>query len=77
VVQEARKAAGLAVTDRISLRWRASGELADALREHTDQVAAEVLATSYTELEAAGSVPHGMQTVEELGLTFSIEKASA
>jgi isoleucyl-tRNA synthetase len=77
VVQEARKAAGLAVTDRISLRWQASGELAEALREHADQVAAEVLATSYTEVELPGSVPYGVQTVEELGLTFSIEKAAA
>ncbi len=36
LVQEARKSSGLEVTDRIELRWQASGELAEALREHGD-----------------------------------------
>ena len=46
LVQEARKAAGLEVTDRIELWWEATGsELAEALRAHADEVAAEVLAT--------------------------------
>jgi isoleucyl-tRNA synthetase len=46
LVQEARKSAGLDVSDRISLWWTADGELADALREHGADLAAEVLATS-------------------------------
>ncbi|SEO97197.1 isoleucine--tRNA ligase [Trujillonella endophytica] len=46
LVQEARKAAGLAVSDRIELRWTADGALARALTEHADSVAAEVLASS-------------------------------
>jgi isoleucyl-tRNA synthetase len=48
LVQEARKASGFDVSDRIELWWSASGELADALREHEALVADEVLATSVT-----------------------------
>ena len=49
-VQEARKASGLAVTDRIELRYRAAHpDTAAALREHAGLVADEVLATDYAE----------------------------
>ncbi|MGY1711383.1 isoleucine--tRNA ligase [Geodermatophilus sp. SYSU D00758] len=49
LVQEARKAAGLAVSDRIELWWDAdespaAAQVAEALSEHAEQVAAEVLA---------------------------------
>ncbi|TFV61325.1 isoleucine--tRNA ligase [Geodermatophilus sp. DF01-2] len=44
LVQESRKNAGLAVSDRIELRWTADGAMAQALTEHGDQVADEVLA---------------------------------
>jgi isoleucyl-tRNA synthetase len=44
LVQEARKAAGLAVSDRIELRWTAEGPLAQALTEQAEAVATEVLA---------------------------------
>jgi isoleucyl-tRNA synthetase len=44
-VQEARKAAGLDVSDRIELAVDSSGETALALEEHRDWVASEVLAT--------------------------------
>jgi isoleucyl-tRNA synthetase len=59
IVQEARKSAGLHVTDRITVRYAAEDELAQALREHADLVAAEVLATEFvpvaeTELAGAG-----------------------
>ena len=50
LVQEARKSAGFAVSDRISFAWSSEdAELADALREHGPSVADEVLATSFTE----------------------------
>jgi isoleucyl-tRNA synthetase len=47
LVQEARKNAGLEVTDRIELWWRVGGSPlpAEAIRTHADQLAAEVLAT--------------------------------
>ena len=45
-IQKARKDAGLAVTDRISLQLHTeSGELAEALKAHSEHIAEEVLAT--------------------------------
>jgi len=77
LVQEARKAAGLEVTDRIALTWQAlpaaGHELAQALREHADQVAAEVLATSYEEGTPADG--EAARRDEGLGLVFAIRKA--
>jgi isoleucyl-tRNA synthetase len=55
-LQEARKQAGLQVTDRIVVTWAAEGELADALREHAGLVAAEVLAVEFGAGEV-GAVP--------------------
>jgi isoleucyl-tRNA synthetase len=48
-VQEARKASGLEVSDRIVLQWSAEGELREAVTEHSANIAAEVLATSMRE----------------------------
>ena len=50
-VQEARKNAGLEVTDRIELWWRVGGspDAGDAIREHSSTLADEVLATTLTE----------------------------
>ena len=71
LVQDARKASGLEVTDRIALTWSASEpEVAEAVREHAAAVAGEVLATSFTE----GSVVGGRRD-DELGLEFSLAKA--
>ena len=72
-VQEARKNSGLDVADRISLDWHAADpDTAQALREHADLVSAEVLATGYTELDAA---PADGLTAAELGVTFRLQKA--
>lgn len=50
LVQDARKSEGLDVSDRIHIWWQADdGELAAALREHTDAIADEILARSQTE----------------------------
>jgi len=45
LVQNARKNAGLAVSDTIALTLEADGSLGEALREHRDAIAAEVLAS--------------------------------
>jgi len=48
LVQDARKSDGLAVSDRISLRWTtADPDLAAALTEHGTMISAEVLAVDY------------------------------
>ncbi len=72
LVQEARKTSGLQVTDRVSLRWAATGELADALREHGDLVAGEVLATSFEEGLGDGPVHDGA----DLGLRFTLTRTA-
>jgi isoleucyl-tRNA synthetase len=46
LLQEARKNSGLEVSDRIQVWWTGDGALAEALAEHGDQWAGEVLATS-------------------------------
>jgi isoleucyl-tRNA synthetase len=46
IVQQARRDAKLAVTDRISLTVGADGLVADAVRAHADFIAAETLATA-------------------------------
>jgi isoleucyl-tRNA synthetase len=71
LVQETRKASGLEVSDRISLRWAAEGELAEALRAQADLVTREVLATTMAE-----AIPEADWVSEsELGLRFAIAKA--
>jgi isoleucyl-tRNA synthetase len=75
LVQEARKNAGLDVSDRISLCWDTTdGELAEALDEHGTMIAGEVLAVSYRQgrPDAPGAVEH---TDAELGLTFALTRA--
>ncbi|MEI4270985.1 isoleucine--tRNA ligase [Klenkia sp. LSe6-5] len=46
LVQDARKAAGFEVSDRIELWWTADGQLAQALTEASGQLAGEVLAAT-------------------------------
>jgi isoleucyl-tRNA synthetase len=74
LVQEARKSAGFAVSDRITVSWTTDdAELGEALREHGGSVADEVLATSFTEGE-----PSGPTTVDgddtDLGLRWWITR---
>ena len=78
-IQEARKASGLDITDRIALRYEASDpDLLEAMTEHGKLIAEEVLATDY----AAGG-PVLADTVlagsaefsdESLGLRFWLAK---
>jgi isoleucyl-tRNA synthetase len=76
-VQEARKNAGFDVTDRISLRWLVGGspDPAEAIREHADELAGEVLATSLE--NGRPDSPEGWVEThdEELGLTIWLRRA--
>ena len=80
LVQEARKTSGFDVTDRVALRWQAEGELAEALREHADLVAGEVLAVRFEEggfeAEDAPADRPGAATHhdEGLGLRFAVTR---
>ncbi len=72
LVQEARKASGLEVSDRIDLTWAATGETAEAIRMHADLIAGEVLATS---LEEAASEAGLTQRDDDLGVAFSLQRS--
>jgi isoleucyl-tRNA synthetase len=56
LIQDARKAADLNVSDRIDLGVKATGELAAALVEHHGYIAGETLAVSITPDLIAGGV---------------------
>ena len=72
MVQQMRKDKDLDVSDRICLNWSSeSAEVKQALSEHKDYIAEQVLATSFTEFANSGKT-------EELGdsnITFDIQKA--
>ncbi len=59
MIQDARKSAGLAVTDRIELAVETSGEPAAAFATHRDEIAAETLATRVATDLAEGSRQEG------------------
>ena len=69
-VQDERKRVGLEVTDRISLAWNASAEVAKAIDGHAGEISQEVLAIS---MNREGSLPLGDN---ELGLALKVLKSS-
>jgi isoleucyl-tRNA synthetase len=73
-IQEARKASGLEVSDRIRLRYRADADAALALAEHGDLVADEVLATDFAAGEPDWADRRAF-TDEAIGLTFWLTRA--
>ncbi len=83
LVQEARKATGFDVSDRVALVWQATGETAAALREHGGMVAEEVLATEMREGEpvpapepaADGTRSGTLVSDDDLGLSLSVTRA--
>ena len=78
LIQDARKADGLDVSDRISLWWQtANPELAAALAEHGRLIAGEVLAGEFREASPGVDAGQGLaaHTDEDLGLTFWLRRA--
>ncbi|TEX50438.1 MAG: isoleucine--tRNA ligase [Actinomycetales bacterium mxb001] len=74
LIQEARKNAGLDISDRIALIWSSSdAEVVLALREHGEQIAGEVLATSFAEGTPESGAHAGAD--DDLALAFSLRKA--
>jgi isoleucyl-tRNA synthetase len=75
VIQDARKAAGLDVTDRITLTLDAGSEIGDALNAHRDWIAGEVLAAEIAE----GPPPPGSHTerrdLDGRQVTVSVRRA--
>jgi isoleucyl-tRNA synthetase len=77
LIQDARKNAGLEVTDRIALRWQIGGrpEPAEAIRAHAAQLTAEVLATDFAEGPPGAVTGWFPTTDEELGLHLWLRRA--
>jgi isoleucyl-tRNA synthetase len=74
LIQDARKSSGLAVSDRIVVRWAASNPgLAAALSAHAAVIAGEVLAVSF---EAGSSGPGEGFSDADLGLRFWLAVAA-
>ncbi|MDA3629675.1 isoleucine--tRNA ligase [Saccharopolyspora sp. WRP15-2] len=72
-VQDCRKQDGLDITDRITLHWRATGELREALRHHAEEIATAVLATATT--ESASPAPDSTEhTDPTLDLTIWLHR---
>jgi isoleucyl-tRNA synthetase len=72
LVQEARKGNGYDVSDRIALSWSGDGEAAQALVDHADLVAREVLAVRTVRADEAGA---DWQHDNDLGVAFHLEQA--
>jgi isoleucyl-tRNA synthetase len=68
LVQEARKAQGLEVTDRIELWWDADGEVAAALHDARDLLAEELLAVCIT--QGPPTAPLSPHDAAERGVRF-------
>ena len=74
MVQEARKANGFDVSDRIALSWAVldqdgTGELTQTMAEHRDLIAAEVLASTIAEADS----PEGLaQSDTDLGVAITV-----
>ncbi|HZJ10746.1 MAG TPA: isoleucine--tRNA ligase [Trueperaceae bacterium] len=83
LIQNARKDAGLEVSDRIRLELAASGELLLALQQHRASIAAEVLATEIVVSElgsVAGSTQstlRGEQNAQDAASAGAVEKVPA
>jgi isoleucyl-tRNA synthetase len=72
MIQDARKAAGLQVTDRIALAVETSGEPADALAAHRDEIAAETLAATVAADRVGGFRLEG--TLDGTSVVVSLRK---
>jgi isoleucyl-tRNA synthetase len=84
LIQEARKASGLNVSDRIVVRWTtADVDLAAALAEHGAMIAGEVLAVSFGPGAGPGGDGAGVagpwhaHADTDLGLRFWLARAAA
>jgi isoleucyl-tRNA synthetase len=77
-VQDARKNAGLEVTDRIELWWQVGGspEPGEAIRTHAAQIGAEVLAAEFAEGVPPDPAHYHASEDVELGLHVWFRRAA-
>jgi isoleucyl-tRNA synthetase len=75
LIQDARKAAGLEVTDRIALGVEATGEPAEAVRAHGDYIMGETLATSLEEGAVADAAHRQQADLEGSAVVVTLRRA--
>jgi len=75
LVQDARKAADLEITDRIELGIGTTGDLARALAAHRDEIAGETLAINLTDEAVDEAEASQEASIEGLAVTISLRKA--
>jgi len=75
LIQDARKAAGLQVSDRIALGVVAAGEVAAALSANRGYVQAETLATELVEGEIEGATYRQDADVDGAAVTITLRRA--
>jgi isoleucyl-tRNA synthetase len=75
LVQDARKAAALEITDRIELGIQTTGDLARALAAHRDEIAGETLAISLIDEAVDGTEASQEASIEGRAVTISLRKA--
>jgi isoleucyl-tRNA synthetase len=75
LVQDARKGAGLDITDRIELGIQTRGDLARAVAAHRDEIAGETLALSVVEGVVVNADFRQEASIEEWAVTISLRKA--
>jgi isoleucyl-tRNA synthetase len=75
LVQDARKAAGLEVSDRIALGVAASGDAAAAVAEHRAYLASETLASELLEAEVEGATYRQEGSVDGSAVTITLRRA--
>jgi isoleucyl-tRNA synthetase len=77
-IQGARKEAGYNIEDRIEVRYRAAGELADAIADWTDRIRQETLAVSLQPADGASGDGYHQATLKVEGqeLEISLRRVS-
>ena len=75
LVQDARKTAGLEVSDRIVLGIAGSEEVAEALDAHADYVAGETLATELRASSLADATSTQSSEIDGATVTLTLRRA--
>jgi isoleucyl-tRNA synthetase len=75
VLNDLRKAKGFQISDRISVRYHATGDLVHVIERHHDWIAGEALATVLVSFD--GAVPEGTERASVAGESIELELAQA
>ena len=75
LVQDARKAAALEITDRIELGIQTTGDLARALAAQRDEIAGETLAINIIDEAVDGAEASEEASIEGRAVRISLRKA--